>query len=138
MHIFFLLCSFYGIIWNVHFFFKLCTTEVAQCLYAHSLISKEIFNFYTSSNFEIRRDVSHNRLHTSPRVTIKCILLWFLLLQVHSIHAFYDNSPQTRNDITSNLEVGQGVSDACNASWNYTESNSAHSVSQSKNAVCAF
>ena len=78
---------------------------------------------YTLSNFEIRCDVIHGRLLASIQLEIRHDVIQGRLLASlpvtlkctnfaaipHITHTFYGNSPQIRNDITSNLEVGQSV-----------------------------
>ena len=56
------------------------------------------------SNFEIRRDVICGRLRASLRVTLKHACFTVI---PYTTGTFYGNLPQIRNDIMSNLEVGQ-------------------------------
>ncbi len=57
-------------------------------------------------NFEIGCDVTLVRLHALLRVTLKCAS--FAVIP-YTKCAFYGNSPEICNDITSNLKVGQSV-----------------------------
>ena len=59
--------------------------------------------FYALSNFEIRCDVTRGRLCDLLRETLKRASAAI----PYTTLTFYDNSPQIRNHITSNLEVGQ-------------------------------
>ena len=74
------------------------------CIGRHVGDSDETAN--TLSNFEIWCDFTCSRLCASLRVSIK--RTWFAMIP-DTTHAFYGNSPQTRNDIMSNLKVGQSV-----------------------------
>ena len=67
---------------------------------------------YTLSNFEIRCDVIQGRLHASLQEILKRVC--FAAIS-YTTRAFYGNSPQIRNDITSHLEVGQECSLKYNA-----------------------
>ena len=61
---------------------------------------------YTLSNSKIRCDVICGRLRASLRITLKYVC--FAVIPYTAL-AFYGNSPQIRNDTTSNLKFGQGV-----------------------------
>ncbi len=61
---------------------------------------------YTLSNFKIRRDVTRGRFLASVLVTLKRTCFAAI---PYSTHAFYGNSSQIHNDITSNLEAGQSI-----------------------------
>ena len=63
---------------------------------------------YTLSNFEIRRDVTGGRLRVSLQVNPKT---HFFAVIPYTTRALYDSLPQIRNDITSNLQVGQSLQD---------------------------
>ncbi len=63
---------------------------------------------YSLYSFEIRRDVISGRLRTSLQVTIKRVFRResiYCILKLKNVR----NLPQIRNDIMSNLEVGQSV-----------------------------
>ena len=58
------------------------------------------------SNFKIRHDVTCGRLCASLRVIPKHVRFAVIPYATHAING---KSPQIRNDITSNLEVGKSV-----------------------------
>ncbi len=94
--------------------------------------------YYTLSNFENRHDVTHGRLHSSPRVTLKHACFAGIK---YDTHAFSCNSLLVCNDITSNLEIGQSVviitlSISLNSTSNTWKSQPTSSASCSESAAC--
>ena len=103
-HVFCCYCEFlfFPIVEDI-FIAKIC---LVFCILQSGRVTVVPRLLYTLSDFQIRCDVTRDRLRASLQVTLKFV--YFAAIPCTTC-AYYGNSPQIHNNIMSNLEVGQSI-----------------------------